>query len=278
MRKRAFRIFLIISLPFLIIFGLLLFIGGGFEHKAPVRPAKLTGLTHAYFAHRGVPEDCPENSREAILRARQLGFDCLEVDLRKTADDEFVLFHDGDCRRLLGIDAELPNLSTGMVKQHKLLVNDTVSSFEVLTLKEMLDEFGHEFLFYFDLKLKNIRDAEGLARIIKEYGITGNSIVASADPAVILYLEYRHPDIMTALEGMNSGKEWMYCIIPKKLKPDFLSGFASRIDRKHVGWLNRHELLPSRIVYGVDSTNYREVISFGVQNMILDYFPGLVVP
>lgn len=241
-------------------------------------PAILGGQHRAYFAHRGVPSGCPENSRDAIMRARQLGFNCLEVDLRKTADDEFVLFHDGDCLRLLGIEAEVSQLSTDMLKKHKLLFNDTVSANEVLTLREMLNEFGHEFLFYFDLKLKNSRDAEDLARIIKEYGITDNSILASADPAVILCTEYRHPEIMTALEGLNSGKEWMYSIIPNKLKPDFISGFASRMDREHVEWLDRHELLPSRIVYGVDSANYQEITALGVRNMIIDYFPGLMVP
>jgi glycerophosphoryl diester phosphodiesterase len=278
MRKITVRILLVISLVVLFIFGLALSIGGGFGSKEPAMPSIPGGQHRACFAHRGVPSDCPENSRGAILRARQLGFIGLEVDLRKTADGDFVLFHDGDCLRLLGYDAEVSNLNTKMLKDHKLLMNDTASSFEVLTLKEMLDEFGNEFLFYFDLKLKNIRDAEDLVRIIKEYGITDHSILASADPAVILCTEYRHPEIMTALEGINSGKEWMYSIIPKKLKPDFISGFASRIDREHVGWLNRHGLLSSRIVYGVDSANYREVTSLGVQNMIIDYFPGLMLP
>ena len=217
----------------------------------------------------------PENSREAILRAKQLGFTCLEVDLRKTADGEFVLFHDGDGHRLLGIEAELAALSTADVKRHKLLANDTVTACEVLTIREMLNEFGHDFLFYFDLKLKSTRDAERLAQVIQQYGITKNSIVASASPAVIMCIELRHPEILTALEGLNAGKEWLYMLIPKNLKPDYLSGFASKVDKAHVDWLRRHDLLPNRIVYGVDSSNYQEVTLLGIRNMIIDYFPGL---
>ena len=275
MRKKAIKILLVFAFILLIIVGLVYFIGGGFGMKRPVVPEMVAGRTQALFAHRGVVVEFPENSREAILRAKQLGFTCLEVDLRKTADGEFVLFHDGDCRRLLGIEAELTALSTAEVKRHKLLANGTVTACEVLTLKEMLDEFGHDFLFYFDLKLKNTRDAEDLAQVIEQYGITENSIVASASPAVIMCIEFRHPEILTALEGLNAGKEWLYMLIPKNLKPDYLSGFASKVDKAHVDWLRRHDLLPNRIVYGVDSSNYQEVTSLGIRNMIIDYFPGL---
>jgi glycerophosphoryl diester phosphodiesterase len=277
MKRKTSWILLSLFLIMLIILGLIYSIGGGIGYKEPVRPDILKGRANAYFAHRGVPDHSPENSRGAILRARQLGYNCLEVDLRKTADGDFILFHDGDCMRLLGIEAELSSLGTAMVEEQELLFNDSASSFKVLTLAEMLDEFGHEFLFYFDLKLKTMRDAEDLAQVIDSFGITGNSIVASADPAVILYLEVRHPGIMTALEGFNPGKEWMYAIIPKKLKPDFLSGFASKVNRSHVDWLSRRNLLQSRIVYGVDSLNYDQVEAFGLQNVIIDHFPGLVM-
>jgi glycerophosphoryl diester phosphodiesterase len=147
----------------------------------------------------------------------------------------------------------------------------------VLTVKEMLDEFGNDFIFYFDLKLQNINDADELVYLIETYDLSRSVIIASTSAPVIFHLEYHYPVITTALEGFNAGKEWMFFLIPKNLKPDYLSGFASKINAKHVDWLQQHDLLHARIVYGADSSNYQSLLDLGARNMIIDYWPNLEI-
>jgi glycerophosphoryl diester phosphodiesterase len=277
MMKSLFKILLVLLLLIIVGYVIIAYVEGGFGKK----PTNALGLKNAdsgiLFAHRGVVAGCPENSRESIALAKKKGFRGLEVDIRKSADGEFIIFHDENCSRLLGVNANVADLTTAQIKKFKLLFNNDTSASTVLTLKEMLDEFKDDFIIYFDLKLKNVIDADELVYLIETYDLSHSVIIASTSAPVILHLEYHYPAIMTALEGIDAGKEWLYFLIPKDLKPDFISGFASKVNEKHISWLKEKELLSSRIVYGVDSANYQSMIDLGIKNMILDYFPALSV-
>lgn len=223
------------------------------------------------FAHRGAVENFPENSLESIVKAKKLGFGAVEFDLRKSADGDFILFHDTDCRRMLGNDFKIQDVPTASLKKIPLLFNDKQTSWFVPTLEEVLDNHRSDFIFYFDMKIPGFREADQIAEIIGKYEIANRVIVASADALFIFYIELKYPEIITALEGFNAGKEWMYPLIPKNLKPDYLSGFFGRIDENHVKWLKEMDLLNSRIVYGIDSSNYRAAKKTGIRHMIMDY-------
>lgn len=275
--KTLLKILLLLLVLVLVAYVAVAFIAGGFGPK----PANALTLKNAgsqiLFAHRGIAGTFPENSREAIALAKKKGFKGLEVDIRKSADNEFIVFHDENCNRLLGVNVNVADLTVAQIRKFNLLVGKDTSSSYVLTLKELLDEFKGDFTFYFDFKLKNVNDADELVYLIETYDLSRSVILASTSAPVIFHLEYHYPAILTALEGFDSGKEWMYFFIPKNLKPDYLSGFASKVDDKHISWLKEKELLQSRIVYGVDSSNYQQVVDLGIKNMILDYFPALSV-
>jgi glycerophosphoryl diester phosphodiesterase len=276
--KTFLKIFLVIpGIPILILV-ILFFVEGGNGKKAPViLPVKNQDVP-LLFAHRGVTDKFPENSGKAIEQAKQKGFKAVEIDLRKSADNEFLLFHDGDGKRLLGIEDTIAEMTLAQVKKHNLLFNGDSTGSKVITLKEMMNAYGDDFVFYFDMKLGGIADVDDLVQLIWRNEISKKVIVASPSVAVILYIEYQYPAINTAMEGFNAGNEWAWYLIPKNLKPDFLSGFASKVDEKNIEWLKKNDLLQSRIVYGVDSTNYEQMLGYGIKNMIIDYWPGLQVP
>lgn len=54
------------------------------------------------IAHRGSSLEAPENTLPAIHRALNQGADAVELDVRLTADDRVVLFHDRSLQRLAG--------------------------------------------------------------------------------------------------------------------------------------------------------------------------------
>jgi len=244
---------------------------GGFGDK-PLKslfpdPADSTIL----FAHRGVVEKYPENSMESISKAKRLGFRAVEFDLRKSADDDFILFHDTDTERMFGSKRNINEISTSSIEDFPLLQNGEPGNFFVPTLEEVLDQHSADFIFYFDMKLSGFKEADQIVEIIRKYNIENRVIVASADALFVFYIELKYPEIITALECFNAGKEWIYPVIPKNLRPDFLSGFLSMIDENHVEWLRNKGLLSRRIVYGVDSSNYLSAKSMGIKHMILDY-------
>jgi glycerophosphoryl diester phosphodiesterase len=271
------KIFIIFGVLILIYLAFMM-IGGGFGKK-PLDIKEMNGDNSPFlFAHRGISAYYPENTRESIEAAKMQGFKGLEIDIRKSSDNEFILFHDEDCSRLLGISSKICDLSTAQIKEHRLIFNNTQSGSTVITLKEMLDEYKDDFIFYFDMKLKGFDDADDLVSIIQSYGIARSSIIASTSGLIIFYIENKYPEINSALEGFNSGKEWIYCLFPKKFKPDFLSSFAGKVDEGHISWLKKRDLLSSKIVYDVDKGNYDKVVKLGLKNLIMDYDSTMRVP
>jgi glycerophosphoryl diester phosphodiesterase len=277
MIKALAKIFILLFVLIILAYFVLVFLQGGFGNKPANQKPMWSANESFLFAHRGVASVFPENSREAIALAKKKGFKGLEVDIRKSADGEFIVFHDENCSRLLGLNALASDLTVAQIRKFKLLVNGDTSASQVITVKEMLDEFGNDFIFYFDLKLKNINDADELVYLIETYDLSRSVILASTSAPVIFHLEYHYPVITTALEGFDAGKEWMYFLIPRNLKPDYLSGFAIKINAKHVDWLQQHDLLHARIVYGADSSNYQSLLDLGARNMIIDYWPNLEI-
>ncbi|QTF94251.1 glycerophosphodiester phosphodiesterase family protein [Halomonas sp. BM-2019] len=65
----------------------------------------------ANIAHRGSSMAAPENTLAAVERAIQDGADYVEIDVRLTADDEVVLFHDRSLTRLTGDPRNLGELT-----------------------------------------------------------------------------------------------------------------------------------------------------------------------
>lgn len=271
------KILLIVIAVLVIVFLVIVFSFGSPGSKADGFIFPNPADSAILFAHRGVVANFPENSLECIGEAKRLGFRAVEFDLRKSANGDFILFHDTDCSRMLGTGFEIQDVPTSDLKSFPFIFKGKPTDWYVPTLKEVLDRHHADFFFYFDMKLSGFKEADQIVKIIIKYGIEKQVIVASADALFVFYIEYKYPEIMTALEGINSGKEWSYSIIPKNLKPDFLSGFLNRIDDNHVKWLKEKNLLNRRIVYGVDSSNYLTAKSMGIRNMILDYNPGSLV-
>lgn len=65
----------------------------------------------ANIAHRGSSMAAPENTLAAVERAIQDGADYVEIDVRLTADDEVVLYHDRSLTRLTGDPRNLGELT-----------------------------------------------------------------------------------------------------------------------------------------------------------------------
>ncbi|MBW9081128.1 glycerophosphodiester phosphodiesterase family protein [Rhizobium pusense] len=58
----------------------------------------------AIVAHRGIWTNAPENSLLSIRRAIEAGYDVVEIDVRRTADGQFVLLHDETLERTAGVN------------------------------------------------------------------------------------------------------------------------------------------------------------------------------
>lgn len=250
---------------------LLMFSFGGYGRKPLTLNMKLSSDSVFLLAHRGLGAYFPESSESSVSAAAKLGFRAVEVDVEKTADNKLIIFHDHDCLRLHGREGDLDTLSLAYLQSFPLVFEEKFSSDFAKTPEELVRAHRHELIFYFDMKVKDLESADQLVQVIKKYHIEGSSILANSHFPLIFYVEMKYPEITTALEGFDKGKEWSYYLMPKDLKPDFLSSFADNVDSAHVTWLKDNDLLARRIVYGVNTKTVDRVLNAGIRNIILDY-------
>lgn len=64
------------------------------------------------IAHRGSHEAAPENTLDAFVAAAEAGADMVEFDVRRSADDRLVVFHDQSVRTASVADLTLAELRT----------------------------------------------------------------------------------------------------------------------------------------------------------------------
>jgi glycerophosphoryl diester phosphodiesterase len=248
----------------------LVLVGGGLSPRLddgfdwPAEPVLL-------FAHRGAVVDVPENSEASVFQAQRLGFPAVEIDIRKTKDNELALFHGNTGRTMLGMDVRFNELTLAQLKGRKLLLEGKESTNGVPTLREIFQESGKALRFYLDMKNKGFKDADQIVALIDEFGLYDRTILASADPSFVAYVEHKYPKVNTALERFDIFQVWLYRLIPTRWKPDYLSGMARKVTAEHVEWLKKERLLSKRIVYDADGTNYNWVLKCGITKAIVDY-------
>ena len=99
-------IIILISLLVLVLATIFFILGGGFGKKKLTAKSEIDNSL-IIFAHRGIANYYAENTKESFDSARSLGFKAVEIDIRQTKDDVFVLFHDDNCKRLTGKNINL---------------------------------------------------------------------------------------------------------------------------------------------------------------------------
>ena len=261
------RILGISLLVLLFSIGLLYLIGGGFGDRP--NTSELTDAS-IQFAHRGMINHGEENTIAGINLARGCKYNGFEIDISATKDRHLILFHDENCKRLLGVDTPIAQLNFSDLKTLKQPKNATVHAGLVPLLANTFTQFNDSFYWYLDIKTPSKWLADSLISIIKTKGNAKRIVVANSDILFLSYLKWKEPEIQTVLEGFNIGKEFTYFVIPKKWKPDFYASFLDQVDNTHVEWLKKHNLLNRKIVYGVTEENVHQATNFGLEKVIID--------
>jgi len=156
-------------------------LGGGFGAKQIRFSDALHENTSLVIAHRGVRQENPGNSREAFIAAREQGFKAVEIDVKRSADGHFYLFHDRISTRLLGVDIDLSKQNLVDLQRYPLHHNGQPTTQNILSLDTFLNEFGDDFIIYFDIKRHGERDVQQLtsdiAAFIKRHNLEQKAIV-----------------------------------------------------------------------------------------------------
>lgn len=89
------------------------------------------------IGHRGAAGLALENTIASIIAAKKAGVDAIEIDVRLTSDNQFVLSHDANLKRVGGVRHAIAETTLQELKQAKLKNGEYVP-----TLQEAMDAIG----------------------------------------------------------------------------------------------------------------------------------------
>ena len=236
-----------------------------------VNPKKINEGEPLLFAHRGLANYFTENSTRSFEACKDIGLKAIEADVRQTKDGRLIIFHDNNCKRLLGNDANVDEVELSFFKDKYLISKDASDSLSVMTLDDFLQRYKDDFYIYLDMKHTSFEIADSLIQKFESYNVYQNCMVADADIAFLFYLKLKNERIITALEGFGAGKEFYHFIIPNRLMPDYFSSFLRDIDVDFVNFLERKQLVDRYIAYGVNRNNIVRADTMGIRNVVMDY-------
>lgn len=131
------------------------------------------------IAHRGASGTHPENTMPAFRQAWADGADGVELDVQRTQDGQFVVFHDDDGYRLTGNPykiadctwAECVKWDVGLWKGTKF------RNTRLPLLTDVLNETPRESLVLIELKFSDASIVSELSQLLRDYAALNLAIV-----------------------------------------------------------------------------------------------------
>jgi glycerophosphoryl diester phosphodiesterase len=178
------------------------------------------------FAHRGASAEAPANSLGAVRRARALGADGVEVDLRRCASGEVVLFHDEDLSAY-GRSDRVDALPLSALRRLDLGGGERVP-----TLDELFEE-GKDLVLNLEIKAERVQTG-GLERAVvaavRRQNCAARVLLSSFNPISLLRAKMLAPEIRTAFLFHGGQSPAWRALWPRLLRPHALHPEQDLVD------------------------------------------------
>jgi glycerophosphoryl diester phosphodiesterase len=177
------------------------------------------------IAHRGASAYAPENTMAAFTLAAEMGVERVETDVGYTKDKHLILFHDKTLDRTTNGSGSPEELTLAELKQldagswgnnpvpegsfePTVSWNRDYSGEQLITLQELLNEFGERFTYHIEIK----RPSPGLVRdvvnAVQERNLVDHVYISSInDLDPLLEAQRIDPAIRTDWSPVNRLKE-----------------------------------------------------------------------
>jgi glycerophosphoryl diester phosphodiesterase len=166
----------------------------------------------------------PENSAAAVSNAIELGAEMVELDIQKSTDGVFVVFHDSWLDRTSTCKGELAKRTLAELKECRLVVEGTgeATAEGIPTLAEMLAVTGGKIFVNIDNKL-SVDELPDIVAVAREAG-TADQIVIKRN----LWSPEKIAEMTEVLERTGSGPIFMPVIADDAVRdPKFLETATS---------------------------------------------------
>jgi glycerophosphoryl diester phosphodiesterase len=148
------------------------------------------------IAHRGASGYAPENTMAAFRRAVEMGCSDVETDVYFTKDGKLLLFHDDTLDRTTDGSGLPEDYTLDELKQldagswwspenpgdgPQLFWDRDYAGERLITLEELLDEFGSSLTYHIELKKESPGLVPAVIEAVRRRGLVENVFIASID-------------------------------------------------------------------------------------------------
>jgi len=166
----------------------------------------------------------PENTAAAFRTAFSDGADAVECDIRRTADGQFVAFHDADASRVCGRDWKISGTSWAHLKSLRVHGKEPIPHLDDI-LNLMILRPTKEF--FFEMALEKESDAADLALQIKRAGVQNR--------AFLLSFSFKSGFLAAAREAVPGVGLAVMPLFPSRMLTTAVKAGASKVC---AGWLD----------------------------------------
>ena len=188
--QKSFRVVVSISLLASLILGY-----GGAMTFDDLFPKE---YTTEVIAHRGGGDLSTENTVESIRAAIEAGATASEIDVQRTADGHYVIFHDNTLKRLCNDPRTIQELTLEEIKKLRITAPDGHQG-RIATLEEILNTAKDEINLYIELKGKSagMQMANDVYQMLVERNMVDQVRIISLNANLITQVEKMYPDVET---------------------------------------------------------------------------------
>lgn len=206
------------------------------------------------IGHRGAKAYEPENTLRSFKYAIDLGVDAVELDVRKTKDNQLVVIHNADVDKTTDGSGSVSDLTLEEIKR---LV--TEKGEQIPTLREVLDLVGGKVKVLIELKEPGVE--ETVLGLVHEKGLVDDVVIISFNEDVLRKVRELDDKVATGLIYVRHKKpiQTALSLKAKYLLPLYSFTHSADIKKAHenglkvIVWtINREEEVAEYKKKGID--------------------------
>lgn len=188
----------------------------------------------AVIAHRAGGVNEQENSLVAARQSIQVGADWLEIDVQRTLDGVYVLYHDAAMKRIDNDSQLITEVGYDYIRSNQIQAD---------TLEAMLQTCKGKIKLNIELKGEGTdkQMVDDVVAMVKRYGMSKDILLTTQNYDLIVYTKQKYPNIMAGLIyflsiGNISELQADYLIVEMREATETLIDAAHEANKKVIVW------------------------------------------
>ncbi len=232
------------------------------------------------IGHRGTLIDHDENSLNAFEAALKSGANYIEFDVRKTIDNELVIFHDSKVDRITHSKGLLENFTYSEIARMRLKLTNS----HIPTLNEVLKTFGNKIKFMVELKGEKIREA--VMSTINNHNLLESCIISGRNLLDLEIIKQNYNESYVCY-NITKGKSLKVKDFVKQgkerrlhFKPDFVSLHSKMITQEFIEVCHLNDILVlswNFIGYKNPIDIIKVLVEIGIDGILFDNYKNIEI-